>query len=498
MRDLTRTAFLTTLALLCVPALADSPDDTFLPPAPTPVAPPEQPPPPPTPTPAAPAPKPAGPPAPNPVDAILELQSAYRNSSSCERVQFEVHYPAPAPATGTRIARSTISIQLSGPPAGSNPDTPEADPAIALELGVLRIFASGGQLTAIHSRDPSTYFQAPIATNPTSKDLGDVLPPVLVPELDLKTAAAASPVNAFWPYATDITWQSVEVDPKHPAKRTIRGQCAGGTVVLVAQNNRLRSLSIDLPAKKTSLALAFSPFGPCEPAKSAIDISRRQRVDAMDELRPRSGTLRVGIRVPHMPITQGLAGQPGGGWDMGSFLQPPTQAEVAGVKPAEHVVLVFLRQTPLAAPPDASKEQRFNPDALAKILRTMREEAFKARMPATPSLDNPPTSPAPLDKDPAIGIAKFGYAPVLVMGSPNPDDLLKKIREANGTWPEVLWTTEAKSTIDLFAPTADAAAIILDSEFVLRAVIPIEPSQTAEQVGDQLAAALFELGAGDK
>jgi hypothetical protein len=81
------------------------------------------------------------------------------------------------------------------------------------------------------------------------------------------------------------------------------------------------------------------------------------------------------------------------------------------------------------------------------------------------------------------------------MAKPNPDDLLARLKAAGPDWPAVLWTTEAKSTIDLFAPTSDAAAIILDSEFVLRAVVPIDPSQTAEQVGDQLAASLFELGA---
>jgi hypothetical protein len=482
----------TLLAALAANAAA-APPETFLPPAPSPASAPTQSPTPPPAKPVASAPAPAQ--GPSAADAIRELQTAYRGTSICERVQIEVHYPAPAPATGTRIARSTIAVQLAiDPPASAAPDgqTQDAHTMLALELGALRITAARSQLTAIHSRDPSTFFQAPIADQLTSKVLADVLPPILIPELDLRSARPDAPLSAFWPYATDISWQSVEMDPKHPTKRTIHATCAGGgggSITLIAQNNRLRSLTIDLPAKRTTLALTFSPFGPCDLSKAIIETTRRQRVDAMDELRPRSGTLRVGVRLPHMPITQGINGQ---GWDMGALLQPTEQATLAGIKPAEHVVLLFLRQNPLT-PPSDGKDQRFNPEALARILRTMREDAFKARIPAPSS-----TSDSQLDKDPAAAIARFGYAPVLIMGSPNPDDLLKKLRDANATWPEVLWTTEAKATIDLFAPTADAAAIILDSEFVLRGVVPIEPSQTAEQVGDQVAALLFELGAGEK
>lgn len=479
---------------LAASALAADPPDAFIPPMPSPsAAPAPQPAPTPAPSPA-PAPKPAtppGPPIPTASEAILELQAAYRAIPICERVQVEVHYPAPAPATGTRIARSTISVSLSGPAA--SPDA-LAEQIVALELGALRIHASHAQLTAVHSRDPATFFQAAIDEQVTSKSLGAVLPPILVPQLDLKTAAPDSPLSAFWPYATDIVWQAVEVDARHPTKRTIRGLLPAGSIALTVHNQRLRSLAIELPTKQTSLILSFSPFGPCDPAKLAIDTARRQRVDCMDELRPRAGTLRVGIRVPHMPITQGITGQPGGGWDMGALLQPPEKAQLAGIKPAGHVVLVFLRQIPLtpsgSAANEPTREQRFSPESLAKILHALREESFKARAAAG--------SPDAADKDPALGIARFGYAPVLVMGSPNPEELLKKLREANAVWPETLWSTEAKSTIDLFAPTSDAAAIILDSEFVLRGVVPIENHQTAEQVGDQIAASLFELGGADK
>jgi hypothetical protein len=492
------------LLIASAPSLALDPPSTFLPPAPNPgAAPTPQNAPPPSPPPAAEKPATPAPTGPSANDAILELQSAYRNAPICERIQVEVHYPAPAPAIGTRIARSSVSVHLSGP-AETAPDTKPGsteapapqDQIIALELGALRIYAARGRLTAIHSRDPATYFQAAIDDQPTSRSLAAALPPILIPELDLKTAPADAPCSAFWPYATDITWQSVEVDPKHPSKRTIRGTCTEGTLSLTTLNQRLRTLTIDLPAKQTSLVLNFSTFGPCDPARLAIDTTRRQRVDAMDELRPHSGTLRIGVRVPYMPITQGLGGQAGTGWDLGALLQPPAKAQLAGATPAEHVILIFLRDPPLPSAADETKEKRFDPEALARILRSLRTEAFAAHAPA-PTTQPPDTESKSADKDPALHIARFGFAPVFVMAKPNPDDLLARLKAAGPDWPAVLWTTEAKSTIDLFAPTSDAAAIILDSEFVLRAVVPIDPSQTAEQIGDQLAASLFELGAGD-
>ena len=111
------------------------------------------------------------------------------------------------------------------------------------------------------------------------------------------------------------------------------------------------------------------------------------------------------------------------------------------------------------------------------------------------------------ERDPATLLARFGLAPVLVMGGqtpPAPDEILRRLREADDKWGgggnsgvEVLWTTEPAATIDLFAPGAEAVVVILDAESVLRSVINIEPQTTTEQVADQVAAALFELAPAD-
>jgi hypothetical protein len=427
------------------------------------------------------------PPVPSASDAVRELQRFYRSAPTCERVRVELRFPAQPPASGTRIAHSSIILRLQprAAPADPKPSDPAfpnpAPPPIAslgLELGQLRVWVADGNLLAAHERDAGAYFQSSIGPSITSESLSDVLPPVLLPALDLAAASPDAPCSRFWPYATNIVWQTVEPDPKQPGRRTIRGLSPEGPVVITTQGPRLRTLVIDLAQHKTILTLRFSPVAPCDPAKSALDIAHRQRVPSMDDLRPRSGILRVGSRVPPMPITQ--AG--GQAWDIGLLAQPPHGAAREGVKPAEHVVLIFLRQPPSGAPAD----RRFNPDQLAAILRRMRADAFKPRIPED------------ADKDPGAAVARIGLAPVFVFAAPKPEEIMASLASEGQKWgPDVLWTTDPKSTIDLFAPGVDAVVVILDTDHVLRAVVPVDPTQTAEQVADQIAASLFELGAGE-
>lgn len=429
---------------------------------------------------------------PNVVDAMRELQAFYRAGPTCERVQVELRTPAPAPATGTKVARSSMVVRVQPRAVGEKPKTVEGGAsgnttptpvsftnsvsAVGLELGQLHIWASEGSLTAVHTRDPTTFFRAPISEELRSSALAEALPPVLLPEMDLAACGAGETCSQFWPYATGIIWQSVEPDAKQTGRRLLRGTCDGGTVALTMQGTRLRSLVIEMAQKKTTLTLVFSPFIPCEPAKAAIAIGSRLPVASMDELRPRSGTLRVGFRVPPMPITQAA----GPAWDLGALLQPPVDALAAGVRPAEHAVLVMVRRPPNNA------AGRFKADELAPILARMRRDAFKARMPGE------------AEHEPGAAIAKFGYAPVLAMAAPKPDELLGILKGEAEKWgPDVLWTTEPKGTIDLFAPGADACCVVIDADYVLRAVVLVDPGQTAEMVADQIAAALFELGAAE-
>ena len=56
---------------------------------------------------------------------------------------------------------------------------------------------------------------------------------------------------------------------------------------------------------------------------------------------------------------------------------------------------------------------------------------------------------------------------------------------------------DPETGIPHLASAVACLSIILDAEYVLRAAIPVDPGQTAEQVADQITASLFELGAAD-
>ncbi len=411
---------------------------------------------------------------PSAADVVREVQRVYRAAPTCERVQMELRYPAPAPAVGTRSARSSLVVRVGPRAKGEGVET------LALELGQLRLSAGDGAMIAANERDPGTFFKGTVAGVLGSKTLAELMAPVLLPEVDLASSDPATACAAFWPYATEISWQSVDPDSKVAGRRVVHGTCAGGTVTMTVQNQRLRMLVIELTQKKTTLTLGFNPFIPCDPARWPIDVSKRTRVDSLDELRPRSGTLRVGFRVPPMPMTRGT-GEP---WDLGALLQPPASAP--GEKPAGHAVLVFLRPNAAAA---GAGERRFKADELAPILGHLRAEVFK------------PRGPGDAEREPSAAIARFGYAPVFVMAAPKPEEILSRLRAAADVWSAeggVLWTTEGKATIDLFAPGAEACCVVIDQDFVLRAVVTVDPAQTAEQVGEQIEAALFELGGLDK
>jgi hypothetical protein len=59
----------------------------------------------------------------------------------------------------------------------------------------------------------------------------------------------------------------------------------------------------------------------------------------------------------------------------------------------------------------------------------------------------------------------------------------------------VLFGAASATSIDVVAPGAEAVAVVVDSESVVRAVIPVDGATTTEQLADQIAGALFEVGA---
>lgn len=443
--------------------------------------------------------------------AVLELQRFYRSTTTCERVSIELRTPMTGPASGTKVTRSSMVVNLKvsepksesepvdaparqpGAPAGNAPaaETAGAPVALGLELRDLRIWVADRVLTAAHARDAATFAQELLVDTDAGhrwlspRSLSRVLPPVLVPQLDFASAAPDTPTTELFPYASNVVWDRSEGDPRQPHRRTIHGSFHGGTVTLTTTLGRLRSVVIDRPNDRFNLQLEVSPVGACDPMKSAIDTTRRSRLPSIGDLRPRSGSLRTGVRSPDLALSRGIGA--GVRWSMEDLLAPPVEAQLAGVPAAEHAVLVFIRHVPnpatgREAPADRAS-WRLDLARFGRLMAQLRRDAFLA------------TGGGPANAEhSAMPVARFGMAPVLVMAPPTADELIQRLRDATELWgQDVLWTTDARGSIDLFAPGADVAAVVLDAEMVLRSVVVLDPKLSAEHAAEQVAAALFEV-----
>lgn len=404
--------------------------------------------------------------------AMVDLQRAYRSQPVCERITLQVRTAPASPTALSRVARASMLLRMDIAPRGI-----DDVPIVSLDLGTLLLTASDGQVVVTHPRDSTMYVEMPYAGPLAPRSFAQALQPVPLPELDLAAAGAIEePCTEFWPYALNIRWTGVDRDGRAPGRRIIRGTCDGGTVSLSVVGNRLRALTIDRADPKAVFLFTFTPTGPCEPQRCAIDVSKRTRVQTLADLRPRAGLLRVGAKMPDMPISPPA----GGVWSVADLLEPPPEAVIVGMTGADHAVLVLTKSVGESG--SIPSLPRLDLGRLSDLLRQMRAASFQPRQQG---------KLGDLLEDP---LARFGFARVLVLSNAASNEVLGQMKTAQNKWSEhLLWTTSPSATIDVLAPGADGAVAIIDGESVLRSVWPIDPAHTAEQVADQIQAALFEL-----
>lgn len=416
--------------------------------------------------------------------ALQDLQAFYSANPVCERVGVQVKTPAEGGGT-SKSFRASYALKYRCA-VGTGLAT-----SLTLELGSYLLDATPTDVTLAHARNSTTYFRDAIEGAITSQTLAEVVPPVPLPQLDLAQAQRLNPTDGvcteFWPYASGITWRALETDPRVPTRRTVRGEFTGGggggggSVSLLLNGSRLKLLTIERHQPRLTITLAFTPVTACEPEKRLIEVSSRTRVETLLELKPRGGGSHVGDALPAVSISP--AG--GGEWSLQDLLDSPAEAVIVGVPNAEHAVLVFTREGPGVAAGGATKVDF---DRLGAHLRSTRASAFSVKS----------TGGALAAQELADLPARFGYARVLVFNQlPDPAPMLEAIKKAGQSWGmrNVLFSASAAESMELVAPGAASAVIIVDSKKVVRAVISIEESTTTERLADQIAGALFELGA---
>lgn len=408
--------------------------------------------------------------------AVREVQLAYGSQAICERVGVQVKLPPGASGGLPRLWRASFTVRYQAVAESG------LSPLVTLDLGQFLLDATPSEVRVAHARDSTTYYAQAIEGQVTPRTIASVVPPLPLPQLDFARASAAGGqvCEELWPYASGITWTGVESDQRAPLRRTVRGAFDGGSVSMLLNGPRLRVLTIERTNPRVTITLSFSALGSCETDKTLVDPSKRTRVDTVLELKPRGGAVHVGDELAKVELSP--AG--GGEWSLQDLLDSPAEAVIAGVPPAEHAALVFRRVPgPGVMPP----LPRMDFDKLGELLRSSRAAAFASRA----------SGSAGAGGDAPEQMPRFGYALVQVFNTPDPGAMLEGINASGKHWGmrNVLFSAASATSLDLIAPKADAIVVIVDSKRIVRSVIAVDASTDADQLSDQIAGALFEVGA---
>lgn len=419
---------------------------------------------------------------PSPTEVLKQVQDRYRTTTVCERLGIEVR------SDSGRVARSWAIVRTA----------PGADvasgPRVMLELGALRIASDGREFVAIHERNPQTCFTAAVPGEGvlTSSRLRLVLPPVPIFQLDLIGAETVDRIDEFTPYARNVQWTEITADARQPGRFTLSGSADVGRVTMQVRNEQVQSVDIRDDQRGVTLRIQASAVAPCRDADLLIDASTRTRVDRLSDLQPRSGVLRVGSTVPELQLST-AAGQM---QRLKELFAPP--ATYLPAPDADRLVLVFTRRDK----PNWSQPRSFGRVELSELgrqLALLQREVYS------------PRHSQPGDGDDSPLLATFNYAQVMVLESPpGAEELLSLMKNEQRIWgsgggeagvegdaagEHLAWSTEGRTSVDLFAASGESAVVIVDASFKLRQVLVIGDHTTTEQLIDQITAALMDTGA---
>jgi hypothetical protein len=274
--------------------------------------------------PAQPA-KPAVEPVSLPVEAVFrDMAEAYRGEPTADRITVALREPGRTAQQGAIVVKiahenpppahtpAPTSTQPGAPGTnepGVEPPAQPAEPAevpapvliAAVELGQLRLYIHGRELTAAMTSNPTCYFQTTLTPPPTPDGepaptgtvepllaaLARVIGPVPALPLALAEFAPGGALPVLTPYTPDITWTSATTRINTPGDPiTLTGQGRHGPAKLLVDSKTLRPISLTamISARETVLELTLSAREPDDPRGWGIDTAGRVRVDSITKL----------------------------------------------------------------------------------------------------------------------------------------------------------------------------------------------------------------------
>lgn len=208
-----------------------------------------------------------------PTDAKLildQLRRAYRDSVRAEQVDVTVD---------DGLSRKTETLVVRTWPGQK----------FELELGSVRVWSEGTVIRAIHTANAGVYFERAIGDKVVLDVLGELLPPIPAPQLDL-ALGSASETDSLMGYVKKIHWETGEITDARTVRLSARGRAEDASVNVQAVGDppRLSNVAIELDDGRVKLTCVIAPTGESAKEAPGVDVSGRRVVNALTELTPKS------------------------------------------------------------------------------------------------------------------------------------------------------------------------------------------------------------------
>lgn len=222
----------------------------------------------------------------DPQTVLADLRAYYRGHDRAERIDIRAF-------SDGAVGGDSILLRIA-PPASAK-----------VSCGGYELAIEGPTLRVVHALDAQSYWESASSAESPLAALPSDWPPLPLPHFAL--AWAEEPGSALTPYARNIRWTSAEIRDETGAPHAIlrgRGPRADVEIVVEGATGRLLRMQTTIDAGSTRLELACTPVGADEAPALGIDISRRQLVRSLAELKPREGDIRPGDPLPELPILE--------------------------------------------------------------------------------------------------------------------------------------------------------------------------------------------------
>jgi hypothetical protein len=386
--------------------------------------------------------------------ALSDLSDAYGAAPTADEVTARVRMPGLE-----RTEVFTVRIE-------PDPESPVLR-QVLLELGQLRAYFGEGRMLVTSTAAADKYYMNEYEGELSAATVERLLPPLPAPQLILAAGVRAGEPVDLTPYTRGIVLDSAMANPRaRQPVMVIGGAGAGGPVTLIADvhSARLVRFAADIAAPAGALSLDLT----CRPVEAGDSslwrplVEGRKRARELSELRPAPLSLtelRAGEVVPDITLSS-------------VDLVPWSLAATLAAESPRPVVLVMWRwSSNLGQRESTMRDARAAADALRALTRASSVPEFTTVSAVAMELSEYSRTWFEATASEWAGAAAQEPA-------------------AAFSGDQLLWTSAPSRTIKRLSPGSRAAAIVVDPQRRLQAVVPLDGRAGDEGLRRDLRAAL--------